>query len=257
MDWYKDKLETKITDVVIKDDFDTQYKWYMMNMLDMEMKSMTNPPAYFETPYPASPEPYYKQYPITTTAGCEASAPCVSSSPNPPKRKKLFGGPKVSPVETDSKEEGNNPMNTNLTIDVNAATATTSETQKQRDYLLASLQTMVGRWSDPKLDELRKLYKLDAPTRPQTAADLIAAIKGGKFTVDQKKIDMKLAQQAYWSYDEGEEFTAEAQAKALSDYGAFFALTFTDYPEPDQKAYNAAVTAWEKAKKDKPKYSFP
>ncbi len=199
----------------------------------------------YQTPLPAPTEPYYKSHPITTTA------PCVPKEDYPEKarvgsfKSKLKSKEKI--VAEIQEKEGNNPMNTNtnLNLTVDASASGNTETRQQRDYLLSQFRERFDGWRNDKREELAKLFKIYGPTKPQSAADLVAAIKADKFTIDQKKIDVWLAKQQYYAEDEGDEFDA---VKALQDNGTFFAMTFTDFPEPDHKAFNAALTAWEKAK---------
>jgi len=145
------------------------------------------------------------------------------------------------------KEEGNNPMNTNLNLTVDASAPARAETQVQRDYLLQQFRERYEGWRNDMESKLQKLFKLYAPTKPQSAADLVAAITAGKFTIDQKKIDLAVSRGEYYADEEGETFDAKAYA---ADLGTFFAMTFTDYPEPDRKGYEAAIEAWNKAKRD-------
>jgi hypothetical protein len=132
-----------------------------------------------------------------------------------------------------------------INIDANHA-AVKSDVQSQRDMILQTLKDEFGSWRDPKISELRNMFNLNAPERPKTFAAMVEAIKAGRYTVDQKKIDKHIQ-------DLSEEYGYDVDAEDfdMDDHIPFwYGVTFTDLPKADQKGFDAAVKAWERAKKE-------
>lgn len=106
------------------------------------------------------------------------------------------------------KEEGNTPMNTN----------------SERDYLASRLEN--AKYSK----NFRSMFNLDAHQTPTNYKDLIAAIQGGKFTLDTKRTDR---------IDESVAEYAEA-GETYHGYGPLYGIIFTDLPKADGKGFAAA-----------------
>lgn len=151
-------------------------------------------------------------------------------------------------------EQGNNPMRSyNDTANVAGATATVinaqSDESKQRDYLMHEFDVATN-YLDRTPSKMRKLFNLDAPTKPRTSAELIAAFKDGKFTVDQKKVDRNAAYLMTEEHDEdfyGCPYDDNDNVYAGSQY---YGITFTDLPVADQKGYEAAMVEYGTLKKN-------
>lgn len=142
-------------------------------------------------------------------------------------------------VQYYNKEQGNNPMKTEYTTATATITTAPSEVSTQRNYLFDRLNAQTFSYRDPKYKELKKLFNIDAPESPQNGADMIAAIQGGKFTVDDKKFARAAKARAdsedCHGYDEDGEYI----------FTMWYGVTFTDLPKADRKGYDAAVSAYQ------------
>lgn len=142
----------------------------------------------------------------------------------------------------EEQKQGNNPMRVTETSATVSVAAAVSDESKQRDYLLSELDEAVRySWKDSKYAELRKQFNIGTPTVPETPQALLDAFSTGAFTVDQKKVDRATKYAKDGLEDEDD-----------SEYpgSRFYGITFTGLPVADRKGYDAAVAAYEKAKKD-------
>ncbi len=145
------------------------------------------------------------------------------------------------------KQEGITPMAYDTKINSAAATIVNaqSDESRQRDYLLEEFHTLTKySWQDSKFETLKKQFNINAPEYPLSSQALIDAFAGGKFTVDQKKVD---ANTKFFSDTDSDDPDGYCD-----DYVAsrFYGITFTGLPVADLKGYEAAVAAYEKAKVD-------
>jgi len=159
---------------------------------------------------------------------------------------------KTSPA---TKTQGINPMAYNnspttatTAVSINATTQK-SDLQIQREYVLSRLDDMKGRWDvfpEALREKMRKHFRLFSDGQPSKPQDLIDAIKGGKFTLDEKRIK-RLEAQAEFGDDFGEE-----DYDPFSGYDLLGFFTFTDFPKPDRVGFNEAEQAyladWQKVK---------
>lgn len=142
-------------------------------------------------------------------------------------------------------KQGNNPMRVTETSATVSVAAAVSDESKQRDYLLSELdETVRYSWNDPKYAALRKQFNIDTPKVPETSQEILDAFSTGAFTVDQKKVDSATK----WAkrYESDDDFDDEYEGQSSRFYG----ITFTGMPVADRKGYDAAVAAYDKAKKD-------
>jgi hypothetical protein len=131
-----------------------------------------------------------------------------------------------------SKSSTSMPTVTDLTINMapaaSASVNTKSDVQIQREHLLGRLKGIeeAYRWGD-KSDVLREAFNLDADNTPKTARQLIEAIKGGKFKLDDRIADLQ---------DKGNHYDPVSD-----DYiqTPFSAIAF-DGPTPDKDGYTKA-----------------
>jgi len=143
-------------------------------------------------------------------------------------------------------QKGNNPMRSTITptcsTEINVSVP--SEESKQREYLLQRLRDLTYySWQDPMYQKIKKIFNYGAPDVPENPVDLLEAFKNGDFTVDQKKIDKVKAAIAA-----REDKDSDADDDFYFD--RFYGITFTKLPIFDEKGYQAAVEAYEKAKQD-------
>jgi hypothetical protein len=147
-------------------------------------------------------------------------------------------------------EQGNNPMRAySDTTSTAAATIINaqSDESKQREYLLEELANATNRsWADQMYPKLREMFNMDAPSIPQTSAEILAAFKDGKFTIDQKKVDANAKYHA-GTLDE-DDFGYDDNNNYVSS--RYYGITFTGLPVADRKGHDEALEAYEKAKKD-------
>lgn len=141
-------------------------------------------------------------------------------------------------------EKGNNPMRYEQVNATAVIAQSKSDEALQREYLLAQLQDYLRyTWKETSKDaELRKMFFLNTPHTPRYGKELLDAIKNGKYVVDEKKLARGEATRLDQSYDEDEDDCGR--------YDLFYGITFTDYPKPDMKGYEAASEAFAKASKD-------
>lgn len=139
-------------------------------------------------------------------------------------------------------EKGNNPMGYNQATATNI-TSSLSDEAIQRGYLLEHLkEDNQYTWKeDTKYGELRELFFINVSQVPKSGKELLDAIQHGKFTVDQKRLDAAAKHRQ----------TGEIDDEFYDDdyYSLYYGITFTDYPKPDRKGYDAAVKAYELAVK--------
>ena len=137
----------------------------------------------------------------------------------------------------------NSPTTAATNVQINA-TAPKTDLQIQREHLLSRLENLKPRWNDlpdTLREKLRKMFNLNAPTIPAKPQELIDAIKAGKFTLNQKKIDTVAAKQAEYEERAGEDADPNY---CWDDYGTLDFITFTDLPKADRNGYEAAVMAY-------------
>lgn len=200
------------------------------------------------------PVPYVSSFATTMTPQIEFG--CVSlGSLNVPVAKTSgchYDGPICKQQEVDNTMYTTKTTANSLEINVNsqASQAPKSDVQSQRDMILATLKDEFGTWRDQKIHELRKMFNIDAPERPRTFAEMVEAIKGGKYTIDQKKIDQRID---YLAEDYGHDIDDpdfDRVQFADNHLPMYFGVTFTDLPQPDRKGFDAALKAWERAKQE-------
>lgn len=138
-------------------------------------------------------------------------------------------------VKEAQKNEGNNPMYNSYTAAPTAAATivTADPAQAQRDYLLDRARKVL-RQLDNNLFTMFGRFKKD---RPETAQQLIDAIKNGKYTLDEKKLKYLEAQSDLYEYDDIDE----------CGYGPFYGIDFTDYPGFDSDGHSKAEKELEAA----------
>lgn len=146
-------------------------------------------------------------------------------------------------------QKGNNPMNTNTMTAMNI-TIPKSDDMQMRDYLIREFSEEFDSYRDHTDTKLRKMFYITTPTKPSTFQGLVDAIKGGKYTVDQKA--MTTARVRYDEYIvDGDIPSDQTFEEFMSDhYGLYYGVTFTDFPKPDNKGFKAAMKQWEDAKRD-------
>lgn len=140
------------------------------------------------------------------------------------------------------KQEGNNPMYNTKTSTASAditinATKSLSDEMLQRQYLLDEL-TKMTRWEwqeGSKLSKIKKMFNLDAPIRPKTSAEFLAAITANAYTVNQAKVD---AQTKYFAAREDNEDEDDLWAEGITNQ--YYGITFTSLPVEDRKGYETA-----------------
>lgn len=132
-------------------------------------------------------------------------------------------GPTLSDILGTSKQEGKTPMryNDNYASASASVQAPQSDIAIQRDYLLSRL----AKAKYPKEVELEKTFNLYVDNTPTNYQELIAAIKGGTYTIDPK-IAAK--------------FAADPDDYRYS--GSMYGIVW-DGPQPDRKGYDAALAA--------------
>ena len=138
-------------------------------------------------------------------------------------------------VKEAQKNEGNNPMYNSYTAAPTAAATivTADPAQAQRDYLLDRARKVL-RQLDNNLFTMFGRFKKD---RPETAQQLIDAIKNGKYTLDEKKLKYLEAQSDLYEYDDIDE----------CGYGPFYGINFTDFPGFDRDGHSKAEKELEAA----------
>lgn len=141
-----------------------------------------------------------------------------------------------------NEEKGNNPMRYETTTANAVITAAKSDEAIQREYLSERLRGMTSSWSNPKYRELRELFNIDVDNTPKTAKQLLDAIQGGKFKVDEKKLKKA---EAYFNGDD--DFDDDCACEYPR--GVWYGITF-DGPQPDHKGYDKALNDYEKAVQD-------
>lgn len=131
-----------------------------------------------------------------------------------------------------SKSSASMPTVTDLTINMapaaSASVSTKSDVQTQREHLLARLSGIDNdyRWGS-KSDELREIFNLDADNEPKTSRELLAAIKDGKFKLDERIADLQ---------DKGNHYDPVSDIYIMNPFGA---IKF-DGPTPDKDGYTKA-----------------
>lgn len=150
----------------------------------------------------------------------------------------------------DSKQEqGNNPMRAYSDTTATAISITTSdagsESKEQRQYLLRRFEDITrAEWrEDSRVALLRDMFNIHAPIAPKTSKELLDAMKNGKYTVDQAKVD---AQTKFFAA-EGDD-RDDLWSEDIND--RYYGITFTDLPVADMKGYNAAYEAYRKLVQD-------
>lgn len=162
----------------------------------------------------------------------------------------------IQVVSPKQQEQGNNPMYANkTTASYNAPFAVAgatiinakSDETGQREYLLEEL-TQATCWHDPMNAKLRKMFNMDARTVPLSSAELIDAIKNGKYKVDQKKVDRNTA----FFADDGDDGDYEDRYDDMDNYigQMYYGITFTDLPVADHKGYDEARKEYETFKRN-------
>lgn len=187
-------------------------------------------------PTPVIPPKCYDNSSTLRLGNCTAATPCVEGPSGYCLSKAIKTGNK--PMLT------NKMTSTSTDITINAPSEK-SDAMIQRDFLMSEFAEKFNSWRRSDIaDKLRDQFNLNAPTRPQNWADLLAAIAGGKFTFDQKKFDLRVSS----LMDDSDISLADATKEISDDYGMFGFVTFTDLPKADRKGYDAAMLAFEAAK---------
>lgn len=138
-----------------------------------------------------------------------------------------------------------NTLSTDLTINTSAAP---SDAMKQREYLLSELNARTRySWKDPVLKALAEKFHLNAPTIPETSAEIIDAFKNGDVTIDQKKVDAQTKFFAARAKDEDFDMDDYDCEDSNGTYigGRYYGVTFTKLPVSDRPGYNAAVKEYQ------------
>lgn len=135
-------------------------------------------------------------------------------------------------VEPCKKQEGKTPMrcDSNVTI---SAPAQKSDVQVSRDYLVDRLDSYSFEYG--QMLKFRGIFNLGVDNTPQNFKDLIAAITGGKYTIDPKaqaKLDAN-----------------DADGSDFFEYrGPFYGIIW-DGPKADVAGYHAAEAEFHVQKK--------
>lgn len=190
-----------------------------------------------------------KSFYETESAACGAPISLVCTNPCPPAT--TASSDWCKPIDYDKpQQKGNNPMATTMTATSLNIAIPKSDEMAQRDYLISEFSKEFEGWRDPMQTKLSKMFNLNAPKTPATAEDLVAAIKGGKFTIDPK-LDEK-RRKRYEEVIEEDDFEGTYEEFLIHWYGTspFQGMTFTDLPKADRKGYDAAYKQWEDAKRD-------
>lgn len=127
-----------------------------------------------------------------------------------------------------------------------------SEAAVAREYLLSELNERTRySYRDPVYPRLRKMFNLDAPAIPETSQEIIDAFKNGRVEIDQKKVDAQTKYFAARKNDEDYDDDFDSYDENSHHIGSrYYGVKFLDLPIADRKGFDAAVTAYEKAKKD-------
>lgn len=119
----------------------------------------------------------------------------------------------------------------NLAPAASASVSSKSDTAIQRDYLMSRLDGVDNSFRYGKFySQMRAAFNLDINNRPKTSQELLDAIKGGKFKMDER---IQKLQAAGEEYDEATD----------SYIGGLFDAFIWDGPLPDKKGFDLAREA--------------